>query len=400
MTLTDLTYAYDPDGQLTAILDNLDPAKSRAISYDALNRLVQVAEGVPVAQGGVPVPVEDYAYDGEGNRTASHLSAMYSSNGHNQLLEDEGYSYAYDAKGNRISRTSKADGAVESYAYDSQNRLVGYSSATTTANYAYDALDRRIAKTVDGVTEATVYDPWSPARTTSNDRALDFRAGSLIRRWLFGPTVDEPLEFEDYAGTTAPGTGSAVGLFANRLGSILSAVTLSTGAVAADYDYDSFGGRTETGTLEQPYGFTGREHDAESGLIHFRARAYDPETGRFLQVDPLEFAAGDLNLSAYVKSNPYNRTDPTGRTAWAECTAGSQRGGACGSMAGTIMPTVSVVQGLADLIGLTIVQMSMDDPDLDNWLDSDDPRAGHNGPPRGAAAASALRSGSVQRSQL
>ncbi|MCB2130833.1 MAG: hypothetical protein KDE03_17645 [Rhodobacteraceae bacterium] len=65
-----------------------------------------MAEGVPASQGGVPVPVEDYAYDGEGNRTASHLSAMYNSNGHNQLLEDDSYSYAYDAKGNRISRTA------------------------------------------------------------------------------------------------------------------------------------------------------------------------------------------------------------------------------------------------------------------------------------------------------
>ncbi|MCB2127940.1 MAG: hypothetical protein KDE03_02390 [Rhodobacteraceae bacterium] len=185
MTLTDLTYAYDPDGQLTAILDNLDPSQSQAISYDALNRLVQVAEGVPVAQGGVPVPVEDYAYDGEGNRTASHLSAMYSSNGHSQILEDEGYSYAYDAKGNRISRTAKADGAVESYAYDSQNRLVGYSSATTTARYAYDALDRRIAKSVDGAETAYVYG-LSPMTTSSwsTGTASSPAAGCIPTRWM------------------------------------------------------------------------------------------------------------------------------------------------------------------------------------------------------------------------
>jgi hypothetical protein len=69
---------------------------------------VQVAEGLPVTMGGVPFPVEDYAYDGEGNCTASHLSAIYASNDHNQLLEDDSYTYAYDAKGNRISRTAKA----------------------------------------------------------------------------------------------------------------------------------------------------------------------------------------------------------------------------------------------------------------------------------------------------
>ncbi|NSX56920.1 hypothetical protein [Parasulfitobacter algicola] len=63
-------------------MDNLDPSKSIAISYDDLNRLVQVAEGVPAAHGGAPVPVEDYAYDEEVNRTASHLSTIYTSNAH------------------------------------------------------------------------------------------------------------------------------------------------------------------------------------------------------------------------------------------------------------------------------------------------------------------------------
>ena len=91
-----------------------------------------------------------------------------------------------------------------------------------------------------------------------------------------------------------------ISLFANRLGSILTAVSISTGAVAAEYDYDAYGTRSQVGALEQPYGFTGREHDAESGLIHLRARAYDPAVGMFLQRDPLGFGGGDINLYAYV----------------------------------------------------------------------------------------------------
>ena len=87
-----------------------------------------MAEGVPAGQGGAPIPIEDYAYDEEGNRFASHLSALYASNAHNQLTEDDDFTYAYDAKGNRISRTSKATGAAETY--DSQNRLIGYASPT------------------------------------------------------------------------------------------------------------------------------------------------------------------------------------------------------------------------------------------------------------------------------
>ena len=123
VALTDLGYAYDIDGQLTAIIDNLDPTKSLSINYDDLNRLVQVGQGDPT---GVALPIEDYAYDGEGNRLASHLSNLYNSNDHNQLTEDDSYTYAYDERGNRTSRTDKATGAVETYSYDSQNRLVGY----------------------------------------------------------------------------------------------------------------------------------------------------------------------------------------------------------------------------------------------------------------------------------
>lgn len=99
-------------------------------------------------------PVEDCAYDQDGNRTSSHLSAAYISSDNNQILVDDSCTYAYDDRGNRISRTSKATSVVETYIYDSQNRLIGYASSGTTAAYAYDALDRRITKTVGGVTEA------------------------------------------------------------------------------------------------------------------------------------------------------------------------------------------------------------------------------------------------------
>jgi RHS repeat-associated protein len=92
---------------------------------------------------------------------------------------------------------------------------------------------------------------------------------------------------------------------------VLSVADPATGVVSGTAVYDSFGGRTVTGEAIR-YGFTGREHDAESGLIHFRARAYDPATGQFLQRDPIGFAAGDLNLYAYVWNDPYGWTDPSG----------------------------------------------------------------------------------------
>ena len=79
---------------------------------------------------------------------------------------------------------------------------------------------------------------------------------------------------------------------------MLGVVDVATGQLAGDYRYDAFEARTATGEAIR-YGFTGREHDA-SGLIYYRARHFDPQTGRFLQPDPIGFAAGDLNIYAYV----------------------------------------------------------------------------------------------------
>ena len=71
-------------------------------------------------------------------------------------------------------------------------------------------------------------------------------------------------------------------------------------------------------SLDQPFAYTGREWDAATGLYHYRARAYDAETGRFLQEDPIGFAAGDLNIYRYVLSNPLSYTDPSGLVAATE----------------------------------------------------------------------------------
>jgi RHS repeat-associated protein len=100
---------------------------------------------------------------------------------------------------------------------------------------------------------------------------------------------------------------------ADHQGSVIR-VTDSVGAVVNSYAYDAYGRRlAATEGVEIAYGYTGREYDAESGLMYYRARTYDPATGRFLQTDPLSFAAGDLNLYRYVGNDPVNAVDPDGR---------------------------------------------------------------------------------------
>ena len=76
--------------------------------------------------------------------------------------------------------------------------------------------------------------------------------------------------------------------------------------------YDSFGKLTNSsGTLTNPFQYTGRESDPETGLYYYRARYYDPSTGRFLSEDPIRFAAGPV-FYEYVNNGPVNNSDPWG----------------------------------------------------------------------------------------
>jgi RHS repeat-associated protein len=48
---------------------------------------------------------------------------------------------------------------------------------------------------------------------------------------------------------------------------------------------------------------------------YYRARYYDPSTGRFLSEDPMDFEGG-VNFYAYVSNSPVELNDPFGL---AEC---------------------------------------------------------------------------------
>jgi RHS repeat-associated protein len=77
----------------------------------------------------------------------------------------------------------------------------------------------------------------------------------------------------------------------------------------ASYGHDVFGAiRSQSGSSDNYWLFTGEQLDSDEGLYYLRARYYDPETGRFLSQDPLPLG----NLYAYVGNNPVNRVDPSG----------------------------------------------------------------------------------------
>jgi len=167
--------------------------------------------------------------------------------------------------------------------------------------YKYDPFGRRIEKNVNGTITKYLYD--------NEDILLEYDAtNTVMARYTHGPGIDEPFAMEK--------NNQMYYYHADGLGSII-ALSGQSGALVQTYDYDSFGNpKTTTQTVTQPYTYTSREYDPETGLYFYRARQYDAKTGRFLQKDPIGFSAGDVNVYRYVGNSPTNATDPSGLIIW------------------------------------------------------------------------------------
>jgi uncharacterized protein RhaS with RHS repeats len=93
-----------------------------------------------------------------------------------------------------------------------------------------------------------------------------------VARYAQTQNIDEPLAMLRSAATSY--------YHADGLGSITS-LSNSAGSIANTYTFDSFGKLTaSTGSLVNPFQYTARESDTETGLYYYRARYYDPSTGR------------------------------------------------------------------------------------------------------------------------
>ena len=125
--------------------------------------------------------------------------------------------------------------------------------------------------------------------------------GNTIADYLNGPGIDNKLQ--------QTSGGAASYFLTDHLGST-RALTDPSGNITENLSHDSFGNLT-SGSASTRYTYTGREFDADTGLIYYRARWYDPQHGRFVSEDPIGFSGG-INLYGYVGNNPTNFIDPLG----------------------------------------------------------------------------------------
>ncbi|MFD3576359.1 DUF6531 domain-containing protein [Streptomyces sp. NPDC058644] len=316
------TYRYRPDGSVRAIHDLING--DRTIDIDHSGRVTGVR---------ADTWSERYAYDAAGNvaqgewqgESAPAPSGSGPSGGPGR---PGGVRYDFDAQGRVVRRrkkrlSRKAD--VWHYTWDSQDRLVGVVTPDGTKwAYQYDPFGRRIAKrrfAADGETvveevrfawdgfviaeqvtrsgdeppRCTVWD-WERDRfspVTQVERTAEGREGhDAAQEWIddafysiVTDVVGTPAELFDEDGELA--WRSRANVWGARLDDVAS------------------GDRAHC-----PLRMPGQYHDPESALHYNYQRHYDPETGRYVSLDPLDLAPGP-NPRAYA-SNPFTTVDPLG----------------------------------------------------------------------------------------
>jgi RHS repeat-associated protein len=196
--------------------------------------------------------------------------------------------------GNAVTRNDSS--GITTFAWDYENRLTSVTlpGSGGTVSFKYDPFGRRIYRSSSSGTSVFAYDGDNLIEETN-------ASGAAVARYSQGLDIDEPF---------AMLRGSATSFYeADGLGSITS-LSNSSASITDTYTFDSFGKLTaSTGTTVNPFRYTARESDAETGLYFYRARYYDPSAGRFLSEDPVQSAGSPY---PYVDNDPADYVDPTG----------------------------------------------------------------------------------------
>lgn len=299
-------------------------APGRVFELDSVGRIASTSFGDLDAFGGVVTWAsgaddETWILDGANNWTdyaSDQGAATYSHGSMNdvtsQTVGGVTTPFSRDDNGNVTE-----DGTYQ-YSYDAFGRMVlVMDGAMPVAEYEYDALNRRVVVTEhDGAGSTTtklLYDGM---------HAIEERAGPSDVHWnYYSDTIDSLIARETYDGQARvlhwyhiAGTNS------------VEAVSDESGSIVERYKYSTYGRveyfdgagtpRTDS-AIGNPFLFQGRRLDS-TGLYYYRARQYNPELGRFYQLDPAFDPLSNGNGYTFAGTNPQSYWDPYGERSWRE----------------------------------------------------------------------------------
>ncbi len=295
------------------------PSILERVSYDVMGNVVQVK---------LEEDLSEYSYDDlyqlkSESGIASHkyeCDSIYNCiskdgirreiNGLNQLLKDGDDSYFYDGNGNLIY--TERDGQVTEYQYDALDRLVSVTVDGETTQYSYDPFHRRVSKT------ATSGEKLRFIYLGENEIGACESSGKIIQLRVLGvgkgAEIGASVAFEINGTVSVPihdHNGNVVGLL-DENGDVQERYRYS--AFGEEKNFDADGEEVGESLVGNPWRFSSKRTDDETGLVYFGRRYYDPKISRWITPDPKGFEAGS-NLYAYVMNNPLTHIDLYGLIA-------------------------------------------------------------------------------------
>ena len=324
-----LRYAYDKMGNIEKVYENGELAIR--YQYDALNRLIR-------EDNKVMSTTVLYSYDNNGNILKQRKFAFTLKNAIDiEELDSEDKVYIYDgdkllAFNGEECAYNETTGVQTKY----RGKSLGWTNRRVSSykgiEFGYDGQGRRIAKG----NISYIYD--SQNRLLKQSNGLEF--------------------FYDQSGVSSvKHDGKTYFYRKDILGNIIALLDTS-GAVVVKYTYDAWGNNVVSDTIGaiitdknhignlNPFRYRGYYYDADTKLYYLKTRYYDPEAGRFVSQDSIEYLNSDtingLNLYAYCVNNPVMNVDPNGTI-----------GILAGILFGVLIGAIVVGTGVAIYAGVT-----------------------------------------------
>jgi len=321
------SYSYEANGNVfTETLFGQMSDYSRMATYDAEDRLVVWQRSDANTQNWDLSTVGDWRHFTANGVTQSRVYASA-----HELASIDVSDVTHDVRGNVT-----CDAVGRALVWDFANRLTSATipagcpnAIAGTHTYTYDALGRRVSKTVDGgatgvTTSVFLSQTVLMPNSASEGQVLaeyveNANPGGPIRKWIYGETVDAPI----LLANGPPSNEQQLAYHADRMDSTV-ALTEANGNAVERYVYTPYGETTvlaEDGvTTRSASGvgnavcYEGRTFDSETGFYHFRARYLSAQHGAFLSRDPLPYR-DCASLYAFVGNRPTRDRDPSGKSA-------------------------------------------------------------------------------------
>lgn len=314
-------YAYDRDSN-RSYRDNLvNTAFGEVYTYDGLNQVSTFKRGTlnsgKTDVTGSPSRTQSWDFDAPGNWDSVTTDGTAQTRTHNKQNEIGTVSGAttptFDSNGNMTT-----DETGKQFVYDAWNRLkvVKNSSGVTLETIGYDALGRRVSANASGTSTALYY---SSAWQVLEERV----GGSTKAQYVWSPVYVDAMVLRDRDADNNSGNGMEERLWAQQdVNWNVTALVNGSGVVQERYALDPFGKVTYLSATWSTLGGSGvawvylhqggRLDDA-SGLYYFRMRDFSPTLGRWISLDPIQYASLDNLLYRYTFNNPIKYIDYDGR---------------------------------------------------------------------------------------